>query len=584
MAKTQGKSFYFKKLAIFLLIYFSAIQICRSNEYTDELNQSCKLISWKVRLAQIPGVVIGSNIGYPATPELVPLLEAFFQKKGKKKGDKLILFAGARSRSVIVDSSMVLQEVVLIFPPPYTIQKLQQLAETLFRTVKNPRGNVFFERDGIQKSTESRTPVRVLFPITLTPAEKSLLKSYIQIHLNNHPADKISEIIITQLESDGAVSETGWQSIPEVPDFEVVSKNIDRGNFVPEIVKRRQTRVFTPQDWKDIELAIQKLNQRYQARVSVDRSGLEHEMGRALKDLQSNGFHKYAELETDLRQIDPESFALNPDIMDQIKLLETNANPSFRVAQSLVRLAKSRKPIPSVILRAPLQVLNLISLMASKVLDTVKPQKINRYRGWNYLRGPDFGLEISARKGSTLQNLRRDFDILSRITIDNPPDLVSEIDAAFLDESRGVPEALFRNQDGRLIAEPSLSSEKVYALEPEKVLEFRRQDFSKLSDSQQKRYYSIILPKGFVDAFSSFKDPRHGRVFHSTDVWANDPLSSNKVFLKAVERDREQIHVKFLWTFVLEGQSVTALDFLRMHVLGIVEWNSEFEIKQVKIF
>lgn len=73
-----------------------------------------------------------------------------------------------------------------------------------------------------------------------------------------------------------------------------------------------------------------------------------------------------------------------------------------------------------------------------------------------------------------------------------------------------------------------------------------------------------------------------------THTWSElkrDSDFKNKFFLSAIERGRRQIHTKIRWTnFIVNGERMSQFDFLRKHVIAVVEWDQDFNITRVKRF
>lgn len=207
--------------------------------------------------------------------------------------------------------------------------------------------------------------------------------------------------------------------------------------------------------------------------------------------------------------------------------------------------------------------------------------------------------------GMAMADVERGYDVLARKSSAPPPHAVAEVDLAFLEDMRGIPD--FRAMLEPANRPPSLTggdgrNEKVFAIGHAQSLAFA----GKLSNKGGERYYGVLYPKGWVDRYGvdlktagvsgksaatpTDQDFASGEMIDGDQKSGNTKaiaIPSDKAFAIRAEdaTPQGQVHLHMARTNMeIHGKPMSQLDFFRASSVGVAEFDGTGKVIALRMW
>ncbi|MCB0412681.1 MAG: hypothetical protein KDD50_00005 [Bdellovibrionales bacterium] len=220
----------------------------------------------------------------------------------------------------------------------------------------------------------------------------------------------------------------------------------------------------------------------------------------------------------------------------------------------------------------------------------------------------------------TMKNLEQDFDVLARKV--REPDLLLgqtptdrkdwaffEVDTAFLEEMRGIPDAFIGIRPNGSLDYEYTSNQKVYAVGHEGALKFHgflsdnsstpakgkgsnRQQRARKNiwyENAQIRFYGVVFQKGFLKEFGA-ENQKATLVVSNKDFLSGKKINEDKrkvfqINFEFATQHLGQVHLNLNWeNMIIDGIHTSHVDFFREWALAIVEFDVDGNILRTKTF
>ncbi len=200
----------------------------------------------------------------------------------------------------------------------------------------------------------------------------------------------------------------------------------------------------------------------------------------------------------------------------------------------------------------------------------------------------------AVRVGRNMGEIEQEFDVLARKASDSgitkqKGTMIHEVDAAFAAPGGIIDRSVLVGSQGIQVSNFS-GGEKVFAVGHQGAVQFQ----GKLSTRGGERYYAILYPKGFVKAFGEdLRTVGVGGISGKTPpaaTFAQEYAPRGHAFVVRAEnstRDQGQVHVQFgyQWDRMnINGETMSQTEFMRKQAIGIVEFDVDGKILQIRRF
>ncbi len=201
---------------------------------------------------------------------------------------------------------------------------------------------------------------------------------------------------------------------------------------------------------------------------------------------------------------------------------------------------------------------------------------------------PSVQARVRVHRGSSMPQIEQNFDVLARKVA--PTDshktthYINEVDLAF--SMRGIPDRRVGfDPDGRMRQVVADNGERVYSVGSKGALNFR----GALSNQPGQRFYAVLYPKGFVQAYGAdIRGARNNHTPSGRQFREQHAVNGKVFFVRAEQSTRDgQVHVyngSGYENMVVNGEPTTQLEFMRRNAVGIVEFDANGNVLAYRWF